>query len=83
MASADAMAQGAVETFNTTWAIATTGVAGPGPVGVHEAGTVWLSIRGPVNQTTVLALSGEREMVRNAATSSAIAAFARILNSRV
>jgi hypothetical protein len=31
----------------------------------------------------VLALSGEREMVRNAATSSAIAAFARILNSRV
>jgi nicotinamide-nucleotide amidase len=80
---ADAMAQGAVETFNTTWAIATTGVAGPGPVGVHEAGTVWLSIRGPINQTTVLALSGEREMVRNAATSSAIAAFARILNSRV
>ena len=80
---ADAMAQGAVETFNTTWAIATTGVAGPGPVGVHEAGTGWLSIRGPINQTTVLALSGEREMVRNAATSSAIAAFARILNSRV
>ena len=80
---ADAMAQGAVETFNTTWAIATTGVAGPGPVGVHEAGTVWLSIRGPINQTTVFALSGEREMVRNAATSSAIAAFARILNSRV
>jgi nicotinamide-nucleotide amidase len=77
---ADAMAQ---ETFSTTWAIATTGVAGPGPVGVHEAGTVWLSIRGPINQTTVLALSGEREMVRNAATSSAIAAFARILNSRV
>ena len=80
---ADAMAQGAVETFNTTWAIATTGVAGPGPVGVHEAGTVWLSIRGPINQTTALALSGEREIVRNAATSSAIAAFARILNSRV
>ena len=80
---ADAMAQGAVETFNTTWAIATTGVAGPGPVGVHEPGTVWLSIRGPINQTTALALSGEREMVRNAATSSAIAAFARILNSRV
>jgi nicotinamide-nucleotide amidase len=80
---ADAMAQGALETFGTTWAIATTGVAGPGPVGIHEAGTVWLSIRGPINQTTALALSGERETVRNAATSSAIAAFARILNSRV
>ena len=80
---ADAMAQGALQTFRTTWAIATTGVAGPGPVGSHAAGTVWVSIRGPVNQTTALALSGERETVRNAATSSAIAAFARILNSRV
>ena len=79
----EAMAQGALQTFSTTWAIATTGVAGPGPVGSHVAGTVWVAIRGPVNQTTELALPGERETVRNAATSSAIAAFARILNSRV
>ena len=79
----EAMAQGALQTFGTTWAIATTGVAGPGPVGPHVAGTVWVSIRGPINQTTELALPGERETVRNAATSSAIATFARILNSRV
>jgi nicotinamide-nucleotide amidase len=79
----EAMAQGALQTFGTTWAIATTGVAGPGPVGSHVAGTVWVSIRGPINQTTELDLPGERETVRNAATSSAIAAFARILNSRV
>jgi nicotinamide-nucleotide amidase len=79
----EAMAQGALQTFGTTWAIATTGVAGPGPVGPHVAGTVWVSIRGPINQTTELALPGERETVRNAATSSAIAAFARILNTRV
>jgi nicotinamide-nucleotide amidase len=79
----EAMAQGALQVFGTTWAIATTGVAGPGPVGEHVAGTVWVSIRGPINQTTELALSGERESVRNAATSSAIAAFARILNTRV
>jgi nicotinamide-nucleotide amidase len=79
----EAMAQGAIQTFGTTWAIATTGVAGPGPVGSHMAGTVWVSIRGPINQTTELALPGERETVRNAATSSAIAAFARILNTRV
>ena len=77
------MAQGALQTFGTTWAIATTGVAGPGPVGSHMAGTVWVSIMGPINQTTELALPGERETVRNAATSSAIAAFARILNTRV
>jgi len=79
----EAMAQGALQTFGTTWAIATTGVAGPGPAGSHVAGTVWVSIRGPINQTTELALPGERETVRNAATSSAIAAFARILNTRV
>jgi nicotinamide-nucleotide amidase len=79
----EAMAQGALQTFGTTWAIATTGVAGPGPVGSQVAGTVWVSIRGPINQTTELALPGERETVRNAATSSAIAAFARILNTRV
>jgi nicotinamide-nucleotide amidase len=79
----EAMAQGALQTFGTTWAIATTGVAGPGPVGSLVAGTVWVSIRGPINQTTELALPGERETVRNAATSSAIAAFARILNTRV
>jgi nicotinamide-nucleotide amidase len=79
----EAMAQGALGTFGATWAIATTGVAGPGPVGSHVAGTVWVSIRGPINQTTELALPGERETVRNAATSSAIAAFARILNTRV
>jgi nicotinamide-nucleotide amidase len=79
----EAMAQGALQIFGTTWAIATTGVAGPGPVDSHVAGTVWVSIQGPINQTTELALPGERETVRNAATSSAIAAFARILNTRV
>jgi len=79
----EAMAQGALQTFGTTWAIATTGVAGPGPVGSHVAGTVWVSIRGPINHTTELALAGERESVQNAASSRAIAAFARILNSLV
>jgi nicotinamide-nucleotide amidase len=79
----EAMAHGAIQTFGTTWAIATTGVAGPGPVGGQEAGTVWVCIVGPINQTTQLELSGERETVRNAATSSAIATFARILSTQV
>ena len=77
-----AMAEGALKSFNTTWAIATTGVAGPNPLDEHPVGAVWVAIAGPVSQTIELALSGERESVRNAATASAIATFARILRHR-
>ena len=77
-----AMAKGAIESFGTTWAIATTGVAGPNPLDGHPVGVVWVAIAGPINQTIELALTGERESVRNAATSSAIASFARILRHR-
>ena len=78
-----AMAKGAIKSFGTTWAIGTTGVAGPNPVDAHPVGVVWVAISGPINQTIELALSGERESVRNAATASAIATFARILRHRV
>lgn len=77
-----AMADGARELLGATWAIATTGVAGPGLVDGHAAGTVWVAIRGPVNQSTQLQIDGEREVVRNATVSSAITTFARILGSR-
>ena len=76
------MAKGAIKSFGTTWAIATTGVAGPNPLDGHPVGAVWVAIEGPVSQTIELSLSGERESVRNAATASAIATFARILRHR-
>jgi len=79
---AQAMAHGALKTFGTTWAIATTGVAGPGPSDGFDAGTVWIAIAGPINQSVELSLSGEREIVRNATTASAIGTFARILKAR-
>jgi len=77
-----AMADGAREVFGATWAIATTGVAGPGPADGHSAGTVWVAISGPIKQSTQLQIEGEREVVRNATVSSAITTFARILGSR-
>lgn len=77
-----AMAEGARKKFGTTWAIATTGVAGPGPSDGVAAGTVWVAVCGPTNQTVELALSGDREAVRSASVSSAIATFARILRHR-
>jgi nicotinamide-nucleotide amidase len=75
------MAEGAKSKFVTTWAISTTGVAGPGDYqGVRE-GTVWIAIRGPINQTLTLTLDGGRDGVRQGAISSAIGTFARILIS--
>lgn len=75
-----AMANGAREKIGTTWAISTTGIAGPGDyMGIRE-GTVWIAIAGPINQTLVLTLDGGRDGVRQGAISSAIGNFARILS---
>ena len=41
-----AMAQGVREELGSDWAIATTGVAGPGPSGGVPAGRVWIAIVG-------------------------------------
>ena len=77
-----AMAQGALSKIGTTWAISTTGIAGPGDyLGIRE-GTVWIAIAGPINQTLQLTLDSGREGVRQGAISSAIGNFARILSYR-
>jgi nicotinamide-nucleotide amidase len=75
------MATGIRDLMNSTWAISTTGVAGPGPADGVPAGTVWVAIEGPISQTLQLELSGTREIVRNATIAGAIAAFARILKT--
>ena len=76
-----AMAAGIKDLMGATWAISTTGVAGPGPADGVPAGTVWVAIDGPISQTLQLELSGTREIVRNATLAGAIAAFARILKT--
>lgn len=76
------MAEGAREKFGSTWAIATTGIAGPGDYKGIREGTVWIAIRGPVNQTLLLTLDSGRDGVRQGAISSAIGTFARILSSQ-
>ena len=73
------MAQGAIEKLGSTWAIATTGIAGPGDyLGIRE-GTVWIAICGPICQTLQLTLDSGRDGVRQGAISSAMGTFARIL----
>ncbi len=77
-----AMADGIRARMNTTWSIASTGVAGPGPHHGIAAGTVWLAIVGPNTRETVkLALEGDRETVRRGAVESALGVFARILSA--
>jgi len=75
-----AMADGVKARMNSTWSIASTGVAGPGPHHGIPAGTVWLAIVVPDTRETVkLALEGDRERVRRGAVESALGVFARIL----
>jgi nicotinamide-nucleotide amidase len=77
-----AMAEGIRTRMNTTWSIASTGVAGPGPHHEIPAGTVWLAVVGPNTRETVkLALEGDRDSVRRGAVESALGVFARILAS--
>ena len=76
------MAQGAINRLGSTWAISTTGIAGPGDyMGIRE-GTVWISICGPICQNLQLTLDSGRDGVRQGAISSAIGNFARILSYR-
>ena len=74
------MARGAIDKLGSKWAIATTGIAGPGDyLGIRE-GTVWIAICGPICQTLHLTLDGGRDGVRQGAISSAMGTFARILS---
>jgi nicotinamide-nucleotide amidase len=79
---AEAMAHAVRSKFGATWAIATTGVAGPGPSDGVPSGTVWVAIDGPVSQSLELSLAGDRESVRNATVATAIGTFTRILRVR-
>ena len=77
-----AMARGAKEKFNATWAVALTGVAGPGASHDIPAGTVWLALLGPnLKETVKLELAGDREMVRRGAVESAVGVLERILSA--
>ncbi|MEN9516788.1 MAG: hypothetical protein RLZZ159_654 [Actinomycetota bacterium] len=77
-----AMATGVKNKFSANWAVASTGVAGPGASHGIPAGTVWLALLGPgVQETVKLEITGEREMVRRGAVESALGVLERILSA--
>ena len=81
-AIAVAMALAIQKRTKSTWAISSTGVAGPGPVDCIPAGTVWIAIAGPkIAQGIELSIAGKREIVRLGAVESALGAFERILSA--
>jgi nicotinamide-nucleotide amidase len=71
---AEQMARGVRDRLAATWALATTGVAGPDPQDGHPAGTVYLGLAGPdVVRSTGLRLSGDRAQVRAWTVDAALA----------
>lgn len=77
-----AMATGVKKKFSANWAVALTGVAGPGASHGIPAGTVWLALLGPgVQETVKLEMTGEREIVRRGAVESALGVLERILSA--
>lgn len=71
------MAEGARRACGADLAVATTGVAGPDPVGEQEAGTVWIAVTGLAPRR--LSLPGDRAAVRAGAAEAAIALVAEAL----
>ena len=70
---AEQMARGAAQLFHADYALATTGVAGPGSSDGVEAGTVFIGVVTPHGSyTRHLALHGNREEVRAGTVEAAL-----------
>lgn len=86
-ATASAMARGAARLTGTPYAVATTGVAGPGPSEGHPAGTVFVAVRAPgdepdgVVHVRGLLLDGDRGAVRAGAVTAALSLLLEVLDA--
>jgi PncC family amidohydrolase len=77
---AAAMAQGVRSLLDATWAMATTGVAGPDAQEGRAVGTVWVAVAGPDGvETRGLALEGDRNDVRRGSCRAVLALLGELL----
>jgi len=70
------MAIGVCRTCQADWGLATTGVAGPDPQDGHPAGEVYVAVAHPADgfvRVEALRLSGDRQAIRDAAATGALA----------
>ena len=76
------MAKGARQKLGSSWAISSTGSAGPRALDGSSPGEIWIAILGPVRQESVkLSLNGARQEVINGAVESALTLLERILRA--
>ncbi|MFZ9780544.1 MAG: CinA family protein [Candidatus Nanopelagicaceae bacterium] len=77
-----AMAKGARQRLGSSWAISSTGSAGPTALDGSSPGEIWIAILGPDRQESVkFSLNGARQEVISGAVESAITLLERILRS--
>lgn len=75
-----AMAHGVRDLMSATYAVSTTGVAGPEDQEGKPPGTVWIAVAGPRGaRPTLLQLEGDRETVQRATCDAALEALEDVL----
>ena len=76
------MAKGVRQKLGSSWAISSTGSAGPRALDGSSPGEIWIAIVGPDRQESVkLSLNGARQEVINGAVESALTLLERILRA--
>ena len=76
------MAKGAQQKLGSSWAISSTGSAGPRALDGSSPGEIWIAIVGPDRQESVkLSLNGARQEVISGAVESALTLLERILRA--
>lgn len=78
---AQAMARGARKACRSDWAVALTGVAGPGPVEGHPAGDVYLAVAGPTSASSSVQLYQWPNLTRGQVRENSVRAALRLLLS--
>ncbi len=76
------MARGVAHRLGARWAVATTGVAGPGPAEGKEAGTAWLAVvdaEADVVTSRLIHSAGGRDEVRWRTTCAALELLAEVV----
>lgn len=82
-ACARAMATGARDLLATTYAVATTGVAGPEEQEGKPVGTAYVAVAGPDGVTvTELSLAGDRAGIQALAVAAAVSALAAMVEDQ-
>ena len=76
------MAKGAKQKLGSSWAISSTGSAGPRALDGSSPGEIWIAIVGPDSQESMkLSLNGARQEVISGAVESALTLPERILRA--